>query len=191
MKVAIHQPEHFPYLGFFQKMKYADVFVILDDAQFSKGNWHNRNKFLNKNDTEEWFTVQLKKFNFGEKINKVYCDDDLRWRKKIINKINQNFNIDLTEIYNHKKLIDINMQGIYYCRKRLGIETKIIFSSDLEINDSYKSSEKLAKICSILKAKTYVSGEGGINYLDASYFECEIEYFKPDVKDYYTILSHL
>ena len=48
MKIAIHQPEHFPYLGFFQKMKYVDVFVILDDAQFSKGNWHNRNKFLNK-----------------------------------------------------------------------------------------------------------------------------------------------
>ena len=82
MKVAIHQPEHFPYLGFFQKMKYVDVFVILDDAQFSKGNWHNRNKFLNKNDKEEWFTVQLKKFNFGEKINQIYCDEDKRWRKK-------------------------------------------------------------------------------------------------------------
>ena len=59
MKVAIHQPEHFPYLGFFQKMKYADVFVILDDAQFSKGNWHNRNKFLNKNDTLNSLRIQI------------------------------------------------------------------------------------------------------------------------------------
>jgi hypothetical protein len=38
MKVAIHQPEHFPYMGFFQKMKAADAFVILDDVQYSKGN---------------------------------------------------------------------------------------------------------------------------------------------------------
>ena len=51
VKVAIHQPEHFPYMGFFQKMEYADVFVILDDVQYSKGNWQNRNRFLNKNDT--------------------------------------------------------------------------------------------------------------------------------------------
>ena len=48
MKIAIHQPEHFPYLGYFKKMENADLFVILDDSQFSKGNWHNRNKFLKK-----------------------------------------------------------------------------------------------------------------------------------------------
>ena len=46
MKIAIHQPEHFPYEGFFQKMEYSDVFIILDDVQYSKGNWQNRNKFL-------------------------------------------------------------------------------------------------------------------------------------------------
>ena len=191
MKVAIHQPEHFPYLGFFQKMKYVDVFVILDDAQFSKGNWHNRNKFLNKNDKEEWFTVQLKKFKFGEKINQLYCDEDKRGRKKITKKIQQNFGIDLTKIYSHNKLIDLNMGGILFCRKQLDIKSKIIYSSDLELDESLKSSEKLAKICSTLNAKTYVSGKGGIEYLDSSFFDCNIEYFKPKVKDYYTILSHL
>ena len=36
IKVAIHQPEHFPYMGFFQKMEYSDVFIILDDVQYSK-----------------------------------------------------------------------------------------------------------------------------------------------------------
>lgn len=191
MKIAIHQPEHFPYLGFFQKMKYSDVFVILDDAQFSKGNWHNRNKFLNKNNKEEWFTVQLKKFSFGEKINQIYCDQDYRWRKKINSKIQQNFGLDLSEIYSHNKLIEINMEGILFCKKKLNIKSEIIYSSELELDESLKSSEKLASICSTLKAKTYVSGEGGINYLDPSYFDCKIEYFKPNVKDYYTTLSHL
>ena len=47
MKIAIHQPEHFPYMGFFQKMKAADVFVILDDVQYTKGNFQNRNRFKN------------------------------------------------------------------------------------------------------------------------------------------------
>ena len=61
MKVAIHQPEHFPYMGFFQKMKAADVFVILDDVQYTKGNFQNRNRFLNKEEKEEWFTISLEK----------------------------------------------------------------------------------------------------------------------------------
>ena len=43
MKITIHQPEHFPYLGFFQKMQEADLFVILDDVQFTKENFQNRN----------------------------------------------------------------------------------------------------------------------------------------------------
>ena len=48
MKITIHQPEHFPYMGFFQKMESADLFVILDDVQYTKNNFQNRNKFLNK-----------------------------------------------------------------------------------------------------------------------------------------------
>ena len=39
MKATIHQPEHFPYMGFFEKMAMADLFVILDDVQYKKNNW--------------------------------------------------------------------------------------------------------------------------------------------------------
>ena len=61
MKIAIHQPKHFPYMGFFQKMKAADVFVILDDVQYTKGNFQNRNRFKNINGDDEWFTISLEK----------------------------------------------------------------------------------------------------------------------------------
>ena len=59
MKIAIHQPEHFPYMGFFQKMEAADMFVILDDVQFTKGNFQHRNRLLNNMCKEEWFTIPL------------------------------------------------------------------------------------------------------------------------------------
>ena len=42
MKIAIHQPEHFPYMGFFQKMEKADMFIILDDVQYTKNNFHKQ-----------------------------------------------------------------------------------------------------------------------------------------------------
>ena len=41
-KVAIHQPNYLPWLGYFAKIKKCDIFVFLDDVQFSKNSWQNR-----------------------------------------------------------------------------------------------------------------------------------------------------
>ena len=88
MKIAIHQPEHFPYMGFFEKMDIADVFVILDDVQYKKNNWQNRNKFLNKNNIEEFFGVQVEKEATKKLIKDVNVVDGL-WRKKQLKKYNK------------------------------------------------------------------------------------------------------
>ena len=158
MKIAIHQPEHFPYMGFFCKMKEADVFVILDDVQYKKNNWQNRNKFLNKNKVEEYFGVQVEK----DATKKLIKDVNIvkgPWENKNIKKIKQNFNIDLTEIYNCKKLIDINMKSIIWGREKLNITTPLVYSSNFEIKS--KGSQRLVDICQELKATEYNSGEGG------------------------------
>ena len=130
IKVAIHQPEHFPYMGFFQKMEYADVFVILDDVQYSKGNWQNRNRFLNKNNTDEFFTIQVEKNAYKKLINEVEVVDN-NWKHKVVKKLEYNFGIDFTDLYSNKKLIDINMKSIEWARERLGIKTPMFLSSDL------------------------------------------------------------
>ena len=84
-------------MGFFEKMSVADVFVILDDVQYKKNNWQNRNKFLNKNNIEEFFGVQVEKEATKKLIKDVNVVDGL-WRKKTIKKIQQNFNIDVSDI---------------------------------------------------------------------------------------------
>jgi len=61
MKAAIHQPEHFPYMGFFEKMKASEVFIILDNVKFKKNNWQNRNKIKNLNGDDEWITIPVEK----------------------------------------------------------------------------------------------------------------------------------
>ena len=57
--IAIHQPEHFPYMGFFQKMAKSDIFVILDNVNFRKNYFQNRNNFPNKQGQLEWFTIPV------------------------------------------------------------------------------------------------------------------------------------
>lgn len=188
MKVAIHQPEHFPYLGFFEKMKYADLFVILDDVQYKKNNWQNRNKFLNKNNVEEFFNVQVEKEATKKLINQVNIIEG-PWKKKTIKKLQQNFNIDTSNIYSHSKLIDINMASILWARKKLNINKPIILSSNLNIKT--KSTQRLVDICSEVGATEYVSGLGGKSYLNENLFKCKITYLKPKLPNYYTIIQNI
>lgn len=189
MKVAIHQPEHFPYLGFFQKMQAADVFVILDDVQYTKNNFQNRNKFLNKNGVEEWFTVQVEPKASSKLIKNVKVSEENKWRKVIISKLQTNFKIDFSYIYDNDLLVDINLASIQFCREQLDISTPLIKSSELNISSS--SSNKLADICRELKATEYISGMGGRAYLDESVFDCAVSYFAPQVSNYYTTLQYL
>ncbi|MFQ5915470.1 MAG: WbqC family protein, partial [Nitrospinota bacterium] len=58
MIVAIHQPNYFPWLGYFYKIAMADVFVFLDDAQFSKNSLINRNRIAGSNGVQ-WLTVPV------------------------------------------------------------------------------------------------------------------------------------
>lgn len=188
MKIAIHQPEHFPYLGFFQKMKESDLFIILDDVQFTKGNFQHRNRFLNKNNQEEWFTISLEQKPHRKIIKDIHTLEG-PWRKKIVKKLKQNFKKDLSHIYEHDKLLNINLNSINYCKQNLNIKTPLMLSSELNIKTT--GSQKLADICNKLKATEYISGQGAKNYLDESVFGCKVTYFNPVVPNHYTTLQHI
>ena len=189
MKVTIHQPEHFPYLGFFQKMQTADLFVILDDVQFTKGNFQNRNKFKNLNGVDEWFTIELQQGSHKLNINEIEVSKNYKWKNLILAKLRTTFKTDFSFIYNYDRLIDINMASINYCRDYLNITTPMIYSSELNIKTT--GSQRLADICNQLNATEYLSGAGGLKYLDESLFTCAVRYFKPNVPDYYTTLQHI
>ena len=53
MRVAIHQPQYLPWLGYFDKLDSADVFIILDTVQLKKHEWQDRNRIRTKN-SEGW-----------------------------------------------------------------------------------------------------------------------------------------
>lgn len=188
MKIAIHQPEHFPYMGFFDKMNSVDLFIILDDVQYTKNNWQNRNRFLNKNKVEEFFTVQVEK-NANKKLIKDVNIVDGPWKSKTIKKLQQNFNVNTEYIYSCKKLIDINMQSIRWGMNKLNINTPILFSSMFNISTS--GSQRLADICFNVNATEYLSGLGGKNYLDTSKFPCKVTYHRPNIKNYYTVIQNI
>jgi hypothetical protein len=174
-------------------MKASDLFIILDDVKFKKNNFQNRNKFLNKNGMEEWFTIPVEKRANSKLIKDVKTSEDFGWKKKLKKQLQMNFNLDsdlLDFIYDGNSLVSMNHKSIAHCRTKLNIKTDVVLSSDLNVSGS--KTELLVNLCKEVRATTYLSGRGGLDYLDKDLFKnIKLEIFEPKVEDYYTTLCHI
>ena len=181
MVVAIHQPEFLPWLGFFDKMKKADKYIVFDNVQFKKRYFENRNK-IKQNDGPVWITVPVKsKGRYVQKINEVKIDNGSLWQKKIWNKIKHCYSKSphLNEFENeikdiifsgkHEFLLDLNLAFIMWFRRVLGVNTPVEFSSDLGVEE-YKASDLILEICRVSGATQYLCGPSGKNYLNLDDF---------------------
>jgi hypothetical protein len=181
MIVSIHQLHYLPWLRYFDKIARADVFVVLDNIQFTKNGFQNRNKIKT---SSGWIYLTIPvKAHLKQNLNEILIDNIQRWREKhcrafITNyskaKYFKNYIGFFEEVYkkNFERLNEINYEILFFLLDVLKIKTKILKSSELNI--SGESTERLINICKKLKADTYLSGDyaGGV-YLDLSSFEKE------------------
>jgi hypothetical protein len=193
MIVSIHQPEHFPYLGFFQKMQACDLFVILDNVKFRKNYYQNRNRFLNRSGNEEWFTVPVEKNSNSKLISDVLITQDQSWKKKVVKQIKFNLGHDVEEIYNaSNKICDINMSSINWCRDRLNIKTPMILASSLGVEGN--KTDLIIDICKKLDATEYIAGSSGRDYLITDKFDefgIKLTFFEPKVDNMMSTISNI
>jgi hypothetical protein len=176
--VSIRQPGYLPYMGFFKKIQSCDVFVFLDDVQFEKNDWDNRNK-IKTTEGDMWITVPVL-HKFGQKLNEIKIVNNENWKNKHRKAIEINYKksrffekywyeIDDILAKEWDKLIDLNLTLIDYFSSKMGITTKTIRSSELNIKST--GSERLLEICKKISSDTYLSGEMGKNYLDEEIFK--------------------
>lgn len=184
--ISIHQPGFMPWLGFFKKIMYSDIFVFLDNVKFVPRRWDNRNQ-IRTSQGEAFLTVPIKNSS-GTNINDVIIDYSENWNLNHKKTIFYNYNKSkffqdhysfFQDLYDKKfeRLIDLNMEIISYLIKELNITTKTIFASELDIS-STKSDLNL-DICKKLDADVYLSGITGKTYLKEEDFEksnIKIEY---------------
>lgn len=177
-KVAIHQPQYLPWPGYFNKILQCDIFVFLDDVQYKKNEWQNRNKIKSANG-ELWLTVPVH-YKFGQKINEVEIDNKIFWRKDHLKSIKVNYQKTkfFKEFYpyvesllskEYKKLVEVNVESIKMLMDYLGIKKEIVFSSQLQVEG--EKTKRLVNICKKLSCDVYISGIGAKDYLDISEFE--------------------
>ena len=183
MIVAIHQPNYLPWLGYFYKIANCDVFVFLDNVQYSKNDVINRNK-IKTPQGEAWLTVGiLSKGHYGQPINEVKINNDVPWAGTHWKSLAQNYRKApyfreyeglFENVYRHKweGLADLNKHLTGIVLEILGIKgVKLVLAS--ELSASGKSTELLINICKAVGGDVYLSGFGGKNYMDEAAFEKE------------------
>ena len=158
----------------------ADVYVVLDNVQYRRRYFQNRNKIRTK-DGWQWLTVLLKKEDRDElliKDAKIFLED-LKWKKKNLESIYHNycrvryfryFWDEFESIYskNYSRLLDLNLDLLRFIFEKLAIAKKILLASTLDV--SSKKGDLLFDICKTLNAKTYISGISGRDYLNFQKF---------------------
>jgi hypothetical protein len=163
--IAIHQPEHHPWLGFVKKMSQTDIFVFFDDVQYNSSGFQNRN-YIKTNTGKTLLSVPVLS-KFDSKINEIKIDKTKNWFKKHKKSIMTNYSkTDFFEEYKNKieeiyeteyeYLIELNTKVIKFFLNELKIKTKIIFSSSLNLDSN--SPKKILEICKKFNADKYISG---------------------------------
>ena len=114
--IAIRQPGYMPYIGFFKKIESVDAFVFLDDVQYSRTDWDNRNK-IRTPESSMWLTVPILNKS-GKLLNEVEIDYSKNWVSKHKSAIKFN--------YEHSPFFDTYWDDIEYilnesCKKVLDL----------------------------------------------------------------------
>lgn len=183
--VTIHQPDFLPWLGFFDRWRKSDLYVMLDDVQFLRRGWHHRDK-IKTGSGEAWLTVPVKKKGkFEQTIAEAAIDHERDWRRKHLNAIEaaykktRNFSTvfpAIEEIYGrgHELLVDLNLDLLRYCAGELYIETPIEKASRFGVTAS--STKRLVELVAACGGDSYLTGLGARDYLEEELFaEKDIE----------------
>lgn len=170
--IAIMQPYAFPYIGYFQLISATDKFVILDDVNFIRRGWINRNRIL-VNNSDYLFTIPLKKSSQNKLIKDLIIFKPTEWKENFLKTISQSYS-NAPQFKNVFKLISeilepteenlskfIHNSLIVLCNY-LNIGTKIIESSTVYENSDLKKEMKIIDICRKENADHYINPVGGI-----------------------------
>ena len=191
--VANHQPNYFPWLGYFNKIYKSDTFVFLDDVQYprtSSGNVVNRCKIL-CNGEAKWLTCSINKPSSLAKISQLQIKDGIK--SKNFEKLKQYYKkspffkevIDFLEelmLFEDKNLSAYNINAIKKICQKLGIDREFILQSSL--NTQMAKEDLMIEITKKVGGTIYLSGNGARAYQKEENFkkqDLELIYqeFKP------------
>ena len=174
--VAGHQPNLCPYGGFFAKAASVDVFVIVDNTQYVKKEYHNRNRIRMSDGSVQWLSIPVRNSGrYKQAINAVEIDNSKNWRHVhertlFLNyKKARHFDFFYPRMEEMLKrdwvmLADFNISFIRMCFDLLEIRTPLRIASSEGI--SGVSTRLILDICRKTGSESYLHGKHSLDYVD-------------------------
>lgn len=179
--VVVLQPGYLPWLGFFDQLHRADVFVYYDDVQFDKHGWRNRNRVKAPTGEPQWLTVPVRHKGLDwPRILDVEIDNRTPWARKHLGTLRHFYaraphvgrylpELEKLLVRGWERLVDLDIAVVELITGWLGFERSMLRASELGIGGD--QSERLLAICRHLGANRYLTGDSARAYLDTALFE--------------------
>ena len=175
--VAIMQPTYLPWLGYLAMIDRVDRFVFLDNVQFERRSWQQRNRIKTASG-EVMLTIPVRsKGRRDQRIDKVGIDETQNFPIRHIRTIQHAYakapfyDRFAPELFAQLRtptslLADVTISVIGWLLRQYAIDTDCVRGSTLSA-----AGAKDALLCNIskqLNADRYLSPPGSANYLDRS-----------------------
>ena len=183
MKLAVMQPYLFPYIGYFQLIYAADLFLIYDDVAYIKQGYINRNSILSANGATR-FTIPVPGASSNKLISELAFSEDVG---KILRTIEQSYSKapHFEEVFPMiRRALELDDRSIAsVCQKSfedifsyLGLEKQFKKTSELDYDRSASARDRLIALCQQFGADSYINAPGGRKlYAKQDFAEKEID----------------
>jgi hypothetical protein len=182
MTAAVMQPYFFPYVGYFQLIAAADVFVVYDNIQYTKQGWINRNRIL-RDGAAALLSLPLKQASDYLDVRERELAASFR-RDKMLNQIRASYRqapyfdatfplIETVVGYDENNLFRFLHHSIVKVCEYLGLTTVMRVSSQIAIDHGLRGQDKVIAICRALGAAIYVNTIGGVELYSREAFRAE------------------
>ena len=181
-RVAICQPHYIPWIGYFEMIDRVDTFVFLDDVDFIKREWKNRNRIRKQALATEtkWLSVPIEHADQRETPITRARIAGTEWTRKHLDgffqvyRDTEHFEASYTLLRTGLEgepatLAELNVALIADICRYLGIETELRRSSELDVGG--QKTEKLLALCAAAGATHYLANNGSATYLEPERFE--------------------
>jgi hypothetical protein len=181
MRIVISQPMYFPWVGFLEQLQIAQVLVVYDDVQFSKGSFTNRVQAKTAAGCR-WLSVPLRNVRLGQRIDEVQVAEVTDWRARHRGLVSQAyadapFLGEMLFLYDDAvrtpavSIGDLSLRSTQALLKYFGVnpDLRIVHATELGIGGS--GSQRVLDIVRSLGGTEYVTGHGGRGYLNHTAFD--------------------
>lgn len=179
--VVIHQPDFMPWLGFFDRLLRADLFIALDHVQFVTGtsrSWMHRD-VIKTPGGPKWLSLSVKKAPFGAPIRDIRLSPEPAWRAANLNLLRENYRkapcfgevfpaVEAVYGAGHDGLSEMSLASIDMLSDMLGVQTPRMLSSEMQ--PAGVNNAMLIDLLQKAGATHYLSGLGARAYLDPALF---------------------